>query len=758
MSVPGIQKIKAVMHFKTGTKTLAIAAAPLVLMLGAGILTVVNLDRQTTDRGWVQHTQSVLNEAEGIVAAAVDMETGLRGYLLAGREEFLGPYTVGQDDAYDSLAELRETVSDNPPQVARLSEAEKILRDWQREVAETEISMRRQIGDAPTMNDIAAEIRQQRGKEYFDAFRVEIAQFIATEEALLAQRKAVSTPQLGSSARQIAGRDPVEHTYEVILMAKEVLEAALNMESGMRGFLLAGDEVFLEPFDAGAAQFDALLAELSQTVGDNPAQVDRLADIGRIIAEWRADVVAPVMKLRRQVGDAVTMDILADMVASGRGKAYFDAFRTQLSEFSDIERALMENRSAELAQTSNFTRSTIIAATALAFVLGGLIALLIGRNIAGGVDRINKAMGQLADGDTTVKVEGLERHDEIGEMARALDSFRSSLDRVKQEERAKAAKAAESQTAVVHDLSAGLAKLAKGDLRAQIHRDFPAEYEALRRDFNTTLERLNAVIRTVVDSTDRIRQGANEITESTKELSHRTESQAATLEQTAAAMEQMSGSVASSERNVRDVDDLTKQNREVADQNSAMMDEASGTMDEIKRSSAKIVQIISVIDDIAFQTNILALNAGVEAARAGEAGKGFSVVATEVLSLAKHSADAAQEIRTLIDESNSKIEEGVDMVGRAGSALRDIVTRINSISQYMNGIAESAAEQSTGVKEINTGVAHLDQVTQQNAAMAFTAAEVCQILLRDVEEMTSYVSQFHLMGEEHSELLLAKAG
>ncbi|CUH98502.1 Ribose and galactose chemoreceptor protein [Leisingera aquaemixtae] len=169
-------------------------------------------------------------------------------------------------------------------------------------------------------------------------------------------------------------------------------------------------------------------------------------------------------------------------------------------------------------------------------------------------------------------------------------------------------------------------------------------------------------------------------------------------------------------------------------------------MTQIEQSSNHISQIISVIDDIAFQTNLLALNAGVEAARAGEAGKGFAVVASEVRALAQRSSDAAMEIKTLIGDSSKQVERGVDLVGKAGEALQSIVERVTHISQLVSGIAEGAAEQSTGLNEINTGVTQLDQVTQQNAAMVEEATAAGHMLNTDATKLAELVAHFRVAG------------
>ncbi|KIC35150.1 methyl-accepting chemotaxis protein, partial [Leisingera sp. ANG-M7] len=239
----------------------------------------------------------------------------------------------------------------------------------------------------------------------------------------------------------------------------------------------------------------------------------------------------------------------------------------------------------------------------------------------------------------------------------------------------------------------------------------------------------------VIAAAASIRNGASEISQASDDLSHRTESQAATLEQTAAALDELTASVKSAAEGARSVEATMEDAKQEARNSGEVVQSAVSAMTEIEESSNKISQIISVIDDIAFQTNLLALNAGVEAARAGEAGRGFAVVASEVRALAQRSSDAAMEIKTLISDSSGQVARGVDLVGKAGDALQSIVSQVTHISQLVSGIAEGAAEQSTGLNEINTGVTQLDQVTQQNAAMVEEATAAGHMLKTDAGKL-----------------------
>ncbi|MEX5562543.1 methyl-accepting chemotaxis protein [Pseudophaeobacter sp. 1A16562] len=390
-------------------------------------------------------------------------------------------------------------------------------------------------------------------------------------------------------------------------------------------------------------------------------------------------------------------------------------------------------------------RNSALIALVIGLAAMGVAAFFLARSVIKPVERIKDRMQSMAEGDTSAEIPGLASHSEIGDMARTLDVFRTSLIRQKELE-AEQKERDQAQAQVVQTLTSRLSVLANGDLTVRIDSAFPEDYEALRLDFNRTVENLSETVSKVVESASSIRNGAAEISQSSDDLSHRTESQAATLEETAAALDELTASVKSAADGARSVENIMDEAKQEAENSGVVVQSAVSAMTEIEQSSTHIAQIIGVIDDIAFQTNLLALNAGVEAARAGEAGRGFAVVASEVRALAQRSSDAAMEIKTLIGDSSKQVERGVDLVGKAGDALQNIVERVNHISKLVTDIAEGAAEQSTGLGEINTGVVQLDQVTQQNAAMVEEATAAGHMLNSDATKLAELVAHFKITG------------
>jgi methyl-accepting chemotaxis protein len=279
-------------------------------------------------------------------------------------------------------------------------------------------------------------------------------------------------------------------------------------------------------------------------------------------------------------------------------------------------------------------------------------------------------------------------------------------------------------------------------MTAAIDARFAPEYERLREDFNRAMGKLLAAMRAVVENAGAIAGEVQGITQASNELSARTENQAATLEETAAALDQLTASVKSSAERATQAAKVVHEARSSAEDSGTVVREAVAAMGEIAQSSRQISKIIGVIDDIAFQTNLLTLNAGVEAARAGDAGRGFAVVASEVRALAQRSSDAAREINGLISSSGAQVKRGVDLVGETGSALEKIVASVAGIAAHVGEIASSSTEQSQGLVENNQAMTQLDHVTQQNAAMFEETSAASQALARAADALSETVGRF----------------
>jgi len=407
------------------------------------------------------------------------------------------------------------------------------------------------------------------------------------------------------------------------------------------------------------------------------------------------------------------------------------------------------------------------------------------------MQRITQSMTALADGDLTAEIPFSGLRNEIGSMARAVEVFKQNGIKVREmnaQEAALQAKSADLQSSIGQVVSAAVAgdftlriskdydnadlnrfaasvnelvssvdrgiaetrrvvsALAEGDLTESMRGEFQGAFGELQGNVNTTMANLRSVLGEVRAAIDTINGGAGEMRTASGDLSKRTEQQAASLEETSSALEEITVAVKSSTERATEASHMVDEARRSTEQSSAVVKDAVSAMGRIEQASGEIGQIINVIDEIAFQTNLLALNAGVEAARAGDAGKGFAVVAQEVRELAQRSAGAAKDIKALISRSSGEVQSGVKLVTATGEALGLIQSHVVKINEHVHSIATAAREQSTGLSEVSTAVNHMDQVTQQNAAMVEESTAATNRLAEEASNLAGLIARFRLDG------------
>jgi methyl-accepting chemotaxis protein len=298
-------------------------------------------------------------------------------------------------------------------------------------------------------------------------------------------------------------------------------------------------------------------------------------------------------------------------------------------------------------------------------------------------------------------------------------------------------------------INQSLNDLAKGDLTSTIKAQLAPQFTALSENYNTAINNLSHAFSDIIEEAHKISGNTNELTSSTDDMARRTEQQAAALEETATALEQITTISRQSAQRTQQAQEIARSSAQEAGRSRSIVAETVQAMSAIEESSQKITQIISVIDEISFQTNLLALNAGVEAARAGEAGKGFAVVAQEVRELAQRSANAAKEIKTLIDKSFQDVVHGVSLVNKTGEALNSIGGKVDSINEHIAAITTAAQEQAMGIQEINVAISSMDQLTQQNAAMVEETNAATHNLSDVSGNLAALVSQFSVSKTVH---------
>jgi len=442
--------------------------------------------------------------------------------------------------------------------------------------------------------------------------------------------------------------------------------------------------------------------------------------------------------------------------------------RTLISDIVEFNSKLIAENAqaaADLRAQSSHATTLLVAVGTLATLLAGAFALwLSSAKIAAPLAQLAGRMVALAKGELTVHIEGQNRRDEVGDMARAVLVFKDAAVENARLGREAVARSAEAEgehgrneeaqrsaieqerAVVVLSIGAALSRLAAKDLTFRMPADIPEAYRKLQADFNEAIAQLQDAMRSVAGSADAIQSGTHEIATASDDLSRRTEQQAAGLEETAAALDEITATVKRSAEGANHAREVVVAADGDVKKSAVVVRQAVEAMGAIAKSSGQISQIIGLIDEIAFQTNLLALNAGVEAARAGDAGRGFAVVASEVRALAQRSADAAKEIKGLISTSTTQVDQGVKLVGETGKSLERIMAQVTEINDVVAGIAAGAKEQATALQEINTAINQMDQSTQQNATMVEQSAAASHSLSQETAQLSSLVEQFKVGG------------
>jgi methyl-accepting chemotaxis protein len=591
-----------------------------------------------------------------------------------------------------------------------------------------------------------------------------------------------------------AQRDTAE-SFVMLDALAELGQAMSDQETSVRGFALSDDETHLDSLKIGRDAATRLLARLKDLTADDPAQLERLEQVAGRILEWQrkfADTVVPRLKNETQREPALRT------LRSPLSKGQMEEIRLVLEEMRDAERGILSRRNQ--AQDDAFAQLLQISAIGLGALLLviALAVTMIRRTVVRPVQGMTTTMRGLAGGDLDMAITGAEYSDEVGEMARALQVFKDGMiarrdaeaeverQRVESDQRRQAREAQEQAAAaeiadlvgavaagdiarrlsvqgkeglylaiaeginklagavegMIGELGSVLDAMADGRLDRRITGTYDGAFGHLKDNTNRMAERLSQIVTRLGAAAGQVRSAADEISAGSQDLASRTESQAASIEQTAASMHEVTATVKQNADNAQAANQLAVAARDTAEKGGNVVSEAVAAVTQIEQSAQKISDIVGLIDEIAFQTNLLALNASVEAARAGEAGKGFAVVAQEVRALAQRSANASKDIKALISASNAQVKTGADLVGRTGSSLSEIVVAIKKVSDIVAEIAAASREQSTGLEQINTAVAGMDEMTQRNAALVEETTAAAQALNGQAIELADAVGFF----------------
>lgn len=484
----------------------------------------------------------------------------------------------------------------------------------------------------------------------------------------------------------------VNHTHEVLEEAQGIVGSAVDMETGMRGYLLAGKEAFLEPYKAGSSAAYKAIEDLQQKVNDNPGQVARLEEVAETLKTWQTQIAEAAIEQRRQVGDTKTMDDMVDLVGAARGKTFFDKFRSLMAAFEAEERALMKQRKDENVATVNRTKTLILACMIIALVLGIGLALMIGSGIAGPIQRMTSAMQRLAGGDTQVEVPGRGRRDEIGAMAEAVQVFKENAIEKMQMEAAQVESARQAEKEKRQTMNA----LADG---------FERSVSSVVDGVSSAAEEMSNTSQSMADQANNAQTRATSVATAAEQATVNVQTVASASEELLASIQEISRQVVHA--------------NQIANKAVSEAERTNAIVVGLNDAAQKIGDVVKMINDIADQTNLLALNATIEAARAGDAGKGFAVVAGEVKSLASQTSKATDEIAQQINSVQTETTNAVTAIDQ----IRDIIDELNQIS---TAIASAMEEQSVTTQEITRNIEQAREGTEdvsRSIGVVSTAAQ-----------------------------------
>lgn len=497
----------------------------------------------------------------------------------------------------------------------------------------------------------------------------------------------LSTLVYQSTRSMVESAKWVNHTHEAVAIGTKLGGAMVDMETGLRGFIIAGKDDFLEPYVAGQQAFDRVMAKGMSHVSDNSTQIQRLEKVKTLKTEWLAKHATKAIQLRRQVttGSTTNADVTT-FIEQGHGKRRMDELRGVLQSFIGDEEKLIAERNEEASAVANQTSNIAFFGAFIAAITALIITIVITKSILGPITTAVRIADSITSGNLNSTID-VQSTDELGTLLHSLKAMQDKL-----------------------------------------------------RD----------LVREISTSADSVLHSSNNISQGNSSLSERTDKQASSLEETAASMEEMTAAVKLSAEHADEANKLARGARQQAEQGSSVVRKAVSAMEEINNSSNRIADIIAVIDEIAFQTNLLALNAAVEAARAGEQGRGFAVVATEVRNLAQRSATSAKEIKELIQDSVSRVEEGSKLVFESGQTLDEILGSVAKVSDVVAEITTASQEQRTGIEQVNTAVVYIDEMTQKNSAMVEEATGASEAMAAQAKNLNQLVSFFTTHDKKNS--------
>ncbi|MGF1700260.1 methyl-accepting chemotaxis protein [Photobacterium makurazakiensis] len=629
-----------------------------LLLLGLMVVVFNAISTMGKTSHWVEHTHNVIRQSKGLVSAMVDQETGLRGFTIAGQEDYLEPYFQGKKDFQQYLTMAKQLTSDNPAQQGRFNDVAEQAERWQ-VYAEEIIALRNDIRNGEAVNSELNElIASGIGKQKMDGLRGEIVLMT-----------------LGATG-------------------DEILNAMINMETGLRGFMLNHQESFLEPYQAGKVvigQYRSIITG-TQLIANIDSWIESYAEIA--------------INLVRKANQYRVMADLYTQLEGKKGKLYMDSLRQQVNDIIAVEQALMVSRETASRSSALLANNAILYGGGVTLLLTFLLAYLVSRSITQPIDQAVVYAKKLAEGDLSLQI-GKTGKNEIGTLLEAMQTITDNLKQM-----------IGNIATTSYQLSESAAQLSQ------------------------TLDKTGNGAKEQLSMTDQIAVAMNQMSISVQEVAQNAITAAEVANEADQEAETGSGVI---DGTVRNIDKLDGEINHTSSQLSHLVDETNN-----------IGKILDVIGGIAEQTNLLALNAAIEAARAGDQGRGFAVVADEVRVLAQRTQESTTEIQNLIEriqqgtqevvssmaQSTDLLQSTITSAAQSGDAFGAISNSISKINDMNTQSASASEEQSVTAEQVNKNMLTVNTISQESYDITMRAVESCQELAHLSETLNATVKQF----------------